>query len=454
VDWLQVAAGALVTAALVAIASWQAASFRIGLIVCAGFAAVAFVLTLAGAAIVYIVRPISRVRMFAVRHAVLSFARPGNQTRVILLAVGLGSFFVIGVRTLQSNLLQQFSLELSAGGADMFIIEILPKQVDEMRTFLAQNKADGAGPPQLIPVLRARVTGVRGRDVNLSNVEDVRGQGSLAREYTITYRDRLEPNEKVIDGRFWTGEPPLPEDARPAEVSIERSIHERFHINVGDIVRFDILGRVLEARVSSVRDVEWEDARNGGFMFVFRPGPFAHAPQTWIGILQAPADPSARGRFQRDLVTRFQNVSAIDAKEILTTIRQAVANVTLAITIVGAVALLSGVLILVGAVAMTKFQRVYEAAILRTLGASTRTIGTMLAVEYGGLGLLAGAIGGAGALVLSWAICRHVFDIPWRPAPGIAAIGAIATTALVGVVGVAASYDVLRRKPLNTLRAE
>ena len=215
-----------------------------------------------------------------------------------------------------------------------------------MRTFLEQHKAAGAGPPRLIPVLRARVTGVRGRDVNLANVEDVRARGSLAREYTITYRDHLEPNEKIIDGKFWTGEPPTAEDARPAEVSVERSIHERFHIDVGDLVRFDVLGRVVEARVSSVRDVEWEDARNGGFMFVFRPGPFEHAPQTWIGILRAPEDPAARGRFQRDLVARFPNVSAIDVKEILTTIQQAVANVTLAITIVGAVALLSGVLIL------------------------------------------------------------------------------------------------------------
>jgi putative ABC transport system permease protein len=454
VDWLQIAAGALVTAALVAIASWQAASLRVGLIVCAGFASVALVLSIAGVVIVYVVRPVSRIRYFPVRHAVLSFARPGNQTRVILLAVGLGSFFVIGVRTLEANLLQQFSLEMSAGGADMFLIEILPKQVDEVRTFLEQHKAAGAGPPRLIPVLRARVTGVRGRDVNLANVEDVRARGSLAREYTITYRDHLEPNEKIIDGKFWTGEPPTAEDARPAEVSVERSIHERFHIDVGDLVRFDVLGRVVEARVSSVRDVEWEDARNGGFMFVFRPGPFDHAPQTWIGILRAPEDPLARGRFQRDLVARFPNVSAIDVKEILTTIQQAVANVTLAITIVGAVALLSGVLILIGAVAMTKFQRVYEAAILRTLGASTRMIGTMLAVEYGGLGLLAGAIGAAGALGLSWAICRHVLDIPWRPAPGIAAIGAVATAVLVGVVGVAASYDVLRRKPLSALRAE
>src|SRR6187401_1147750 len=177
-------------------------------------------------------------------------------------------------------------------------------------------------------------------------------------------------------------------------------------------------------------------------MFVFRPGSLEKAPQTWIGILKAPEDPSARGRFQRDLVAQFPNVSAIDLREILATVKTLVDNVTLAISIVGGIALVSGILILAGAVAMTKFQRVYEAAILRTLGASTRTIGTMLAVEYGGLGLLAGALGAAGALALSWAICRHVLDIPWRPAPGIAALGAIATTILVGIVGVAASYDV------------
>ena len=109
---------------------------------------------------------------------------------------------------------------------------------------------------------------------------------------------------------------------------------------------------------------------------------------------------------------------------------------------------------LAGAVAMTKFQRVYEAAILRTLGASTRMLGAMLALEYGGLGLLAGGVGAAAALVLTWALSRHVLDIPWRPAPGLAALGALVTMALVGIVGVTSSYDVLRKKPLGTLRAE
>ena len=454
VDWLQVAVAGGVSAALVAIASWQAASLRVGLVVCIGFAAVAFVLHLSSTAIVYAVRPLARARAFPLRHAVLSLGRPGNQTRVILLAVGLGSFFVIGVRALQANLLEQFSLELSSSGADMFLIEILPDQVDQVRAFLEARKAPASAPPRLIPVLRARVTGVRGRETTLESFDDVRRQGALAREYVITYRDRLESNEKVIDGAFWTGQPPLDERASPVEVSVERSIHQRFRINVGDIVRFDVLGRRLEARVTSVREVEWEDARAGGFMFVFRPGPFAHAPQTWIGILRAPEDPTERGRFQRDLVARFPNVSAIDVREVLATLSGAVRNLTLAISIVGGIALLSGVLILVGAVAMTKFQRVYEAAILRTLGANTRMLAAMLAVEYGVLGLLAGVVGGAGALALTWGVSRHVLDIPWRPNPLLASIGAAITTVLVGSVGVIASYDVLRKKPLGALRAE
>jgi putative ABC transport system permease protein len=454
IDWLQVAVAVGVSAALVAIASWQAASLRVGLVVCIGFAGVAFVLHLASSAIVYAVRPLTRAQGFALRHAVLSLGRPGNQTRVILLAVGLGSFFVIGVRSLQANLLKEFSLELSSGGADMFLIEILPNQVDQVRTFLDARKAAASGPARLIPVLRARVTGVRGRETKLESFDDVRRQGSLAREYVITYRDHLEPNETVTDGRFWTGQPPLDERANPVEVSVEQSIHQRFKINVGDVVRFDVLGRVLEARVTSVREVQWEDARNGGFMFVFRPGPFRHAPQTWIGILRAPEDAVERGRFQRDLVAQFPNVSAIDVREVVATLSNAVKNLTLAISIVGAIALLSGVLILVGAVAMTKFQRVYEAAILRTLGASTRMLGAMLAFEYGVLGLLAGAVGGLGAVALTWGVSRHVLDIPWRSNPLLATIGAVITAILVGTVGVAASYDVLRKKPLGTLRAE
>ncbi len=449
-DWLQIAAAVFVTAALVAIASWQAASVLAGLLVCGGFAGTALVLYLAGMALTRSVQPLASARWFPLRHAVLSLRRPGNQTRVILLAVGLGSFFVLGVRAVQSNLLAEFSIAVGRGGPDMFLIDIQQDQAARVGAFLAERGAS----PRLIPVLRARITGVRGREVNLENVEDVRGRGSLAREYVITYRDHLQPNERVTGGRFWTGQPPLAADAQELEVSIEQGIHDRFRINVGDMVRFDILGRIVQARVTSVREVNWQDSRNGGFMFVFRPGPLDRAPQTLIATLKAPDAPADRARFQRDLVERFPNVSVIDVREILAGVQSVVDNVTLAISIVGAIALTSGALILIGAVAMTKFERVYEAAILRTLGASTRVLGAMLALEYTALGLLAGIVGAAGALALSWAVCRHLFHIAWRPSPGLLTAGAVLTSVLVGVIGVLASADVLRKKPLATLRAE
>jgi putative ABC transport system permease protein len=138
----------------------------------------------------------------------------------------------------------------------------------------------------------------------------------------------------------------------------------------------------------------------------------------------------------------------------LTAIRTVIDNVTLAVTVVGTLVVFSGLLILVGAVAMTKFRRIYEAAIFKTLGATRRMIASVLLVEYGVLGALAGTIGSLGAIALTWGISRFALDIPWRALP-LVNVGGIAISAvLVAVVGVAASWEVLQRKPLATLRAE
>jgi putative ABC transport system permease protein len=451
IDWIQVGVIGVVSAALVSVAAWQAASWKVGLIVSGGFAVVTLLLHGAGVLLVRAVRPLASASWFPLRHAVGSLRRPGNQTRVILLAVGLGSFFVIGVRALQMNLIDEFSVTLDRAGADMFLIDIQQDQLDGVRELV---KSRAGVDPRLIPVLRARVTAVSGKANNLDSVSDVRARGGLSREFVITYRNHLEPNEKLVEGTFWSGQAPLADDAAELQVTVEKGIAARSRIAVGDVMRFDVLGRTVNARVVGIREVEWADARNGGFMFVFRPGPLERAPHTYIGTLRAPEAVAERAALQRDLVAAFPNVSAIDIREVLATVQGVVDNVTLAISIVGGVAVASGVLILIGAVAMTKFQRVYEAAILRTLGASTRLLTTMLALEYSALGLLAGCIGAAGALALTWGICRYVFEIPWRPAPAVLIAGALITTALVGIIGVVASWDVLRRKPLATLRAE
>src|SRR5262252_2059108 len=446
-DVARITAMVFVSAALIAVAAWQAASLRVGVVVCLGFVGLAVALHLSGRALVRAVAPLARARSFPLRHAVLHLSRPGNQTRVILLAVGLGAFFIVGVRSLQSSLLDEFNLQISADSADMFLLDIQRNQVEGMRQFLGDS-ASGAGPFRLIPVLRARITGVSGRVTTLDSFEDVRARGSLAREFTVTYRDHLEANEHILDGKFWTGPSSEP------EVSVEKGLHERFAINIGDVVRFDILGRTINARVTSIRDVDFKDARAGGFVFVFRPGVLEQAPQTYIAPLKGPDAASDRATFQHKLVAKFPNVSVIDFHEILATVRDVMSKVTLAITVVGGLVLFSGALILIGAVAMTKFQRVYEAAVFKTLGANTRTIAKMLLLEYGVLGLLAGAVGSAGAVALTWGVSRYALDIPWKVFPVEHLAGVGLTTALVAAIGVLSSLDVLRNKPLATLRAE
>jgi putative ABC transport system permease protein len=447
IDWTRIGVMVLVSLALVAVTAWQASSLRVGLVVCGGFALLAVVLQAAGRLLIRMIAPLGRSPSFPLRHAVLHLSRPGNQTRVILFAVGLGTFFVVGVRSLQASLLQEFSLQVSADSPDMFLIDIQRDQVGRIRAFLA-DPVNGSRYSQLIPVLRARVTGVTGRETNLESFEDVRARGSLAREYTITYRDHLEANERLVKGEFWTG------PAADPEVSIEKGISARFDIGVGDMMRFDILGRQISARVTSIREVDWRDSRSGGFMFVFRPGSLEEAPQTFISPVKGPDEVAARAKFQHDLVERFPNVSVIDFHEILLTVRDIMSKVTLGVTVVGGLVLFSGAMILIGAVAMTKFQRIYEAAVLKTLGANTRTITKMLLFEYGVLGSLAGIVGSLGAVGLTWGVSRYALDIPWRVFAGEHVGGVFLTAALVAVIGVLASLDVLRHKPLATLRAE
>ncbi len=475
-DWFKWGVSAGVAASLVAVATWQAGSLSVGLLLCGGFVAIAFVLHVAGIALVRAVQPLRYARSFALRQAVLHIARPGNQTRIILLAVGLGAFFILGVRGLQANLLRDFAVQVGPDAPDMFLIDIQPDQRDRMAAFL--DRANGAAPaPRLMATLRARVVGVEGRDVNLESYEQVRGRG-LSREYTVTYRSHLETNEKVLEGEWWDETPVAGE----AEVSIEEEIagsvlfdenargrsgsggppgdrtqgRQRSFgsIRVGDRMRFDVLGREVTARVVSIRRVDWQDFRAGGFMFVFRPGTFEQAPQTIISALKGPSDIGARARMQAEIAAQFPNVSVIDLRELLSTIQGIVNNVTLAVTVVGALVLLSGALILVGAVAMTKFRRMYEAAILKTLGASSRLIATMLVLEYGVLGAIAGTVGAIGAIALSWAIARYALELPWEPTPVLTVTGIVATAVFVAAVGVLASVDVLRHKPLGTLRAE
>jgi putative ABC transport system permease protein len=452
-DWRSRLVSVTVMSGLWLVASWQADSVRVGGFVSGGLLVVALALALLSHGIVRLVHPLTRSTRFAVRHAIISLARPGNQTRVILMTVGLGCFFILTVRVIQANLLHAFSTEVGQDSPDLVLIDIQPDQVDSVQAAVA---AFVRQPARIVPLMRGRITGIDGRRVQLQSLEDVRRHGGIGREFGLTFRNALAPNERVLAGAFWSG--PV-SDALPAgvdtDVSIEQDIRDDARVGVGDVIRFDVAGQPLRARVTSVRAVDWEQSQNGGFVFVLRPAPAVErAAHNYVGFLQVAEDPRARATLQRDLVASHPNISVIDVRDVLAAIADVVNNVTLGVTVVGAVTLVGGALILIGAVAMTRFQRLYEASIYRTLGASTRVLATMVLVEYGVLGLLASLAGAAGALALSWALARYLFSIAWSPAPAVVVIGVMATTVAVSLVGLAASLDVLVRKPLGALRSE
>jgi putative ABC transport system permease protein len=458
-DWWGWVAGAGIGLCLALVASWQAGSWQTGLAVSAGLGVVTGVLYIAGHWLVRLTGPLTSSSRFPVRHATVSLRRPGNQTRVILMAVGLGCFFMVSVRATQSSLLGELSTQVGDQSPDLVLIDVQNDQVDGVKAVAAPYLRR---PARVAPLMRGRITAVRGRRVELPTLEAVMEHRSLRREFGLTFRTHLESNERLLSGTTWST--PLESETLPAvagaapadtEMTIEEDLARSNDLSIGDVVDFDVAGQAIRARIVGVRNVEWEDSQNGGFVFVLRPAPaVSRAGHTYVGFMQVTEGPTGRGALQRDLVKQFPNVSVIDVRDILASIRDVVDNVTLGITVVGAVTLIGGALILVGAVAMTKFERLYETAIYRTLGASARLVTMMLAVEYGMLGTLAGVLGTLGGLALSWGLARYLFEIPWDFPMPLATAGVAGTGLGVALIGVIASVDVVLKKPLATLRSE
>ncbi|HEY8461154.1 MAG TPA: FtsX-like permease family protein [Blastocatellia bacterium] len=446
-DWLKLFSGLIVILGLIALASWQAGSLKIGGIFLGALAAMTLALNAMAAALMTFVRGFRRFPSFSVRQGVNSLYRPGNQTRTILMAVGLGVFFVVAVRSLQLNLREEFAIDMSSLRADMYLIEIQPDQRDGIQDIVAKYLGSK---PQLIPTISARLSGISNANADLDNVKPVENRGMMGREYIMTYRNQIEDSEKLLAGAFWNS--PTPPGAEP-EVSIEELLHKELGLNVGDTMTFNVQGRPITARVANIRRVDWRNARTG-FLVVFRPGPLDRAPAKYISAIKGPADSGARARMQRDLLDKYPNVSVVDVRDVIEMARGIIQNISLAVSFVGAFVFLSGLLILIGSIAMTKFHRLYESAILKTLGAKKRLIIATLLVEYGVLGSLAGALGSSAAIALTWAVCEYVLKIDWRFMPSVNLIGVVVAAALVMAVGVLSSWDVMVKKPLGILRAE
>jgi putative ABC transport system permease protein len=445
-DPLKIGAQVLLAAAIAALAGWQAGTYRNATLFVAGIAATALVLQLASTVLMRGLAGLRRVPNFVLRQGIGSLHRPGNQTRVTLFTVGLGALFVIAVRLFQVNLQQEYTLDLGALSADMFMVDVMPDRRAEVAATIEQL---GGTDVILLPVTHGRLVGLTRDPLNPNRVANNRVGG----QFRLTHRLTLNANETVVKGAFW---PATPSD-KP-EISVESGYAEWLRLGIGDVLVFDIAGRRVEARVTSIRTTERRIRSLSSLArsdFVFRPGPLEAMPHTYVGGAKGPSDPAARARLQNGFLAKYPGVTLVDALDDIEQIRRRVADVSTFVSILGAFVLACGVMILVGSVAMTKMHRLYEAAILKTLGAKRRVLASITVVEYAVLGMLAGAIGSAASIAVTWTMSHYGNrPLPWALQPGINLTGAVATAVLVVIVGVLATWDVLLKKPLGILREQ
>jgi putative ABC transport system permease protein len=437
--------GALSLLGLLGLAVWQAGSLKVGAFFLGGLGATSAVLYVTALVLTRLLRRLRGVGPFALSQAVNSLYRPGNQTRIILLAVGLGAFVVLAVQSLQTNLVREFDFTRNQRLPSLFFVDIQKSQVENLAQLIESHIGEKA---ETIPTIRARISHVNGEPFDFAQRETRQQQGQIGREFAVTYRAEMDDNESLLSGAWWSSEP-----SDVPEVSVESDMATTLKVSPGDSMTFDISGRKLTARVANIRKLDLRNTRTA-FVFVFRPGALEKAPQTFAATVLKRASATDRQRLQRDVLEAHPNVQIFDVADIVAAVQKLVSNFVLAISFVGSFVILSGILILIGSIALTKSQRIYENAILKTLGAKRPTLTAILFAEYGLLGLLSGVIGAGFATVLSFAVSRYILEINWEFDPVLTIGGVLVTAAIVMLVGAAASFDVLFRKPLSTLRSQ
>ena len=403
-----------------------------------GFGATLGALAIAGHVLVGLVGRLRRHVGVTWRMGFANLVRRRRQSVWQIVALGLGVLALLLLGILRTDLLSQWRATLPADAPDQFLINIQPDEAGPLAAFLDARGIHGA---QLYPMYRGRLLAIAGTPVNPDRYEDPGARRLADREFNLSTAVALKPDNRVVAGRFWAG------NARP-QFSVEAGIAKTLGIALGDTLRFGIADHEIEARVTSLREVNW-DTMQVNFFVVAPPRLLAAEPATWITSFKLP---SRDATLLSDLVARFPSVTVIDVGALLTQVRGIMARATGAVEFVFMFTLAAGLVVLFAALQATQAERLYDATIMKTLGASRRVVAQAIAVEFTVLGVCAGLVGAAGAWLTGWLVATRVMRVdygfdPWLFAAGIA-IGVIG---IVGV-GVLAIVRALREPVAMILR--
>jgi putative ABC transport system permease protein len=363
------------------------------------------------------------------------------------MSLGFGVFLVGTLWVVQQNLLGWMQGDASAVQPNLVFFDIQRDQVDTLRVLF---DAHADAPPDVVPIVPARLLAIDGRTIDQMLEEHPRRvePWALRREYRHTYRDSIAGTESLVAGEWFDRAPPAADGE--ARVSIEQDVARNLDVSVGDRITWDVTGVIVESVVTSIRTVDWAQFETN-FFFVFESGVLEQAPQSSVSLV-AVDDDTARATLQREVVRRFPNISVIDLASVQRTLRRIVDRVTFAIRFMAAFSIAAGALVLFGAIAASRFQRVRESALLRALGATRAQVRGIMLVEYAALGALAGLIGVVLAGIAGWLLIRLVFELEFAvPVRSLTLLWLLITASAAGL-GMLNSREALRSTPLSALR--
>ena len=437
-----IAAGGVILIGIAAIAAWLAGSARVGEYFAGGLTGSLIALAVVAALLLRMVREFVRGTPWRipslVRQGLGNLYRQGNQAQAILVALGLGVMFTLTVYMVQDSLVAQIIETAPPDAPNVFLIGVTEAQVEPLKQLIAHSPGVISS-PDFVPRVATRLVGINGD----APPRRIRYAGSVMWE-------REQPDYvRVIEGAWW-GSAELRPGAEPV-VSVQSEMAKRLRIQPGDWIEMQASGRTLQARVVAIH--EWEQRR---FMptssFVFNPPALAGLPVSFDGGVRI--QPAQVAAFQRAAFEKFPTTTVVNIADALEIVQQVIDQIALVIRFLSGFAILAGAIILAASVAGTRFRRMKEVVILKTLGATRRQVTRIFSVEFLTLGLVAGLMGAILATIFSSLLLHRLlnaqFQFDWR-----ATLVAVALTALLAnASGWAASFRILRQKPLEVLREE
>jgi putative ABC transport system permease protein len=374
-------------------------------------------------------------------------ARP-SLGALLMSVIGLSVFLVLATQFVKEDLVRPLAAQRGAGKRpNLFFIDVQPDQIEPLRTLLRER---AGREPLASPMVRARLTAVAGRPVEeepAGTEGPQRGQSMRTREQNLTWRTRLSDSESLVAGTYW------PEAGPPrAELSLEEGFARQIGARLGDTLAFDVQGEALEGKVTSLRRVSWQSFQPN-FFIVTHPSLLRDQPATWIAAAELD-DAGARVRLQNEVAQRFPNLTTMDIGEVVARIGRVLDLVALVTRALAALMLTSALLVLAASLLAARLGRQRDLALLRTLGASHRTLLASLAWEF----LLLGGVAALGSGLLAWILARayssRVLELEGHPDPWAAVLLILLAALLTAAVGLLGSFRALQAKPMDVLRGE